>query len=189
MIKNQIFFGEEIPFQNHWKNITIEQINEVIPEKFLGKESFINFYTCYNGGDFTEYARFYPNELYELPESHQGLEMDVLGFFPISLPNEEGPSSYSVSVLTMEKTKTYGLTIQNQRDLFYKKSTHEFKEFFSTHIPFANDCADSTYLIDIKSGEIKYLDFDDYFENPKASFVVASSFEDFCKRIKKYNIG
>jgi len=185
MIKEQNFFSEVIPFVNPWKIISFKQINEVIQENFNGKEYFIDFYMIHNGGDFLKGSTFVPNELYELPESHQGMEMDVLGFYSISLPNEEGPSSYSVSVLTMEKKKIYNPTIQNQRDKFYKESTHEFKEFFSSHIPFANDCADSTYLIDIKSGEIKYLDFDDYFENPKASFVVASSFEDFCKRIKK----
>ena len=179
MIKNQIFFGEEIPFQNHWKNITIEQINEVIPEKFLGKESFINFYTCYNGGDFTEYARFYPNESCDLPEDwtdHKDLkEMNVLGFYEIALPNEE-KKSFSIQEIAKSLYE-------------HNESGDSFKKFITTHIPFANDLSSSIYLISVLSGEIKYLDFTEDFFNPENAVTVATSFSDFCKRIKKYNIG
>ena len=174
--ENGNYFGEEVFFANHWDNISADQINELVPENFPGKDSFVNFYVAHSGGDFGgdfQCASFSPNDSYRLPEKYQKIEWDVLSFFHIPLPNVEESEGYTIS---MKKT----------RDKFYRDSCEEFKPFFSSHIPFANDCADSTFLIYVKSGEIKYLDFDDYFENPNAAFVVASSFADFCKRIYLY---
>ena len=183
------FFGDDVAYTNHWTKISTNQIEVEVPEYFPGKEDFIKFYSAYNGGDFFEYSDFEPNPEFLLPTEFQDIdEWDVLGFYPISLPNEEGPSVSTYSVLTMKTTKKYSSTIQNQRDKFYQESAGEFKDFFSSHIPIANDSSDSTYFISIRTGEVKYLDFDDYFENPNLAFTVASSFSDFCKRIKKSSV-
>ena len=180
------FFGNNVSFTGHWKKISAKQIEAEVPECFPGKEDFIKFYSAHNGGNFLDYSDFEPNPKFPLPKEFQDKDRwDVLGFDPISLPNEEGPSVSTYSFLTMETIKTYSPTIQNQRDKFYQESASESKDFFSTHIPIATDSANSIYLISVSTGEVKYLDFDDYFEKPNLAFTVASSFLDFCNRIRK----
>lgn len=177
--KNNTFFGDDVLFSNHWNEITINQIEDFLPEKFPGNEDFIQFYITHNGGDFPKGSLFISDKTYKLPQKYLDVDMDVLGFYHIPIPNEEEVSTYTLSI----KKEIEELSLHEE--ILASNYSDKFQEFLLTHFPFANDCTASTFWIDIKSGEVKYLDFEEDFFNPEAAFVVASSFLDFCKRIFK----
>jgi hypothetical protein len=165
--KNE-FFGENIIFENHWKEITKYEINLYVVETFLGKEDFIKFYLEHNGGYFTDVVGFITN--YPLAKELGYNEMGISSFNHIPLPNEELNSN------------SFTFSIAKARDTLPKTNLDGFDNFLVHHIPFAND-EENDYFIDIRTGEIKYMDYETMEFNE--SIIVASSFKDFCKRIKK----
>lgn len=79
-----------------------------------------------------------------------------------------------------------GLNIDVMQDLIGEKYK-SFEDFILFHIPFALDVINNPFWIDIQTGEIKYIDFQ-VSTNPNDVVTVASSFKDFCMRIRKRTI-
>ena len=162
---NKIF--SEIAFENHWQQLTYERIIEFIG-CFPGDKEFIDFYLAKNGGAFTEGATFYANDFYKVPDDYQDIPVDSFLHIPLSENEDDKTYTYSIE---KEKNRRSGVS-------------EEFDKFILFHIPFADNEGDNTFWIDIQTGEIKYTDFEDMGYDPKKTIVVASSFSDFCKRIK-----
>lgn len=165
-MNEEVFFAEKIAFECHWKQVMREQIDEYI-DNFPGKEDFIKFYLTHNGGVFTDGAYFYPDEFYEVPKEYRFIE--IASFFHIPLLDDEDEKFHTMS---MEK----------ERDLRVI-SSDEFTDFVLFHIPIADNYASNSFWIDIQTGEIKYMDFEENW-HPDDAIVVAPSFFDFCKRIE-----
>lgn len=60
-----------------------------------------------------------------------------------------------------------------------------YEDFMLFHIPFALDVVSNPFWIDIQTGEIKYTDFEECLNPDEDAVIVASSFKNFCKRIRK----
>ena len=161
------FFKGEMVFENHWRQLALERINEMIGV-FPGRKDFIAFYLTYNGGVFTQGADFYSNDIYDLPEDYRSME--VGSFLHIPLPDDGNTESHTYSI-EKEKVRRTGFS-------------EKFDDFILSHLPFADNEGDNTFWIDIKTGEVKYTDFEFMGYNPDKTIVVASSFSDFCKRIE-----
>jgi hypothetical protein len=164
----QIFAGKVV-FGRHWRPVTIERINEVVGE-FPKKKDFIDFYLMYNGGVFSENALLYTDDFYTDSNDYRLLE--VLSFLHIPLPDDEDTESYTYSI-EKEKARRTG-------------HTAKFDDFVLCHIPFANDAGDDTYWICVKTGEVKFMEYEFMGYNPDNAITVAHSFSDFCKRIRTW---
>jgi hypothetical protein len=163
------YFIEEIVFINYWQKLSADQINSVIDD-FPGKKEFIRFYLTYNGGAFTEGATLYANELYKVPEEYE--EIEVNSFLHISLPDDGDVKPYTYSIEKERERRT--------------GQSEKFDYFISNHIPFADNPGDNTFWINKNTGEIVYIDYGDTGYDSDEGIVVASSFADFCKRIKAF---
>lgn len=162
------FFNNEIVFENHWKNVTLSQINEVIPHDFFGKKEFIEFYLCTNGGCFTNEAYIYRDSFYQVSKNDCNL-IEIASFLHIPLfEKDENPHWTSSIIEVMER-----------RDLL----SENFEEFTLFHIPFADNYGDNDFWIDIQTGEIKYIDYEESYD-PNDAIIVAPSFPEFCKNIQ-----
>jgi tetrahydromethanopterin S-methyltransferase subunit H len=73
--------------------------------------------------------------------------------------------------------------IENLRDSIGEQHKN-YEDFVLFHIPFALDVTDNPFWIDIQTGEIKYTDYEECIDPYKDAITVASSFKNFCKRIK-----
>lgn len=162
-IKDNLFFAEEITFDFPGEEISQNEIDEI--DNFPGKEDFVHFYHVHNGGDFIDGARFYPEDCYK-----------------VSL----GKASYiAVSVfLSISLNDVQGGNIESTKDMILL--AHEnYEDFMLFHIPFALDAVSNPFWIDIQTGEIKYTDYEVCLNPDEDAIVVASSFKDFCKCIRK----
>jgi hypothetical protein len=63
-----------------------------------------------------------------------------------------------------------------------KEHSPEANCFAETHIPFARDCAGNDFWIEMQTGLIKYISWEDGL--PNGIVVVAPNFKDFCLAIK-----
>ena len=61
--------------------------------------------------------------------------------------------------------------------------SENFDEFIDFHFPFAFNDGDNDFWIDIQSGEVKYIDYEDFGYDPKA-IIVASSFNEFITNLE-----
>lgn len=69
-----------------------------------------------------------------------------------------------------------------------ERMNENYEDFILFHIPFAIDAEENTFWIDIQSGEIKYTDDQTCINPNKDAVIVASSFKDFCKRIRNEKV-
>ena len=161
-MKEEIFFAEEIEFGYPREKIGKNEIDEI--EDFPGKEDFIEFYTIHNGLDFIHGARFFPESCYDI-SMYWNQYIGVTLFLPMRV-NDEGK----------------GLNIDTMRYMIEEKYD-SFEDFVLFHIPFAVDVTDNPFWIDIQTGEIKYIDFEESTD-PDDVITVAPSFKEFCKRIR-----
>ena len=161
------FFAEDIAFEDYWRQLTVEQIDEII-STFPGKQDFVDFYLAHNGGIFTENALLYTDDFYENPADYRLLEVD--GFLHIPLPNDEEGESFTYSIEKERKRRT--------------GHSDKFDEFVSCHIPFANDAGDNTYWINIETGKVKFMEYEYMGYDADKAITVAHSFYDFCKRLR-----
>lgn len=164
------FFAEDIVFEYPGEKIGEEEIDEL--DDFPGKEDFINFYMAHNGGTFIYGARFIPEDCYNFSKDNQ--EYIVLDYF-----------------LGMPVGESDGLNIEVMKDRVSEKHP-AFEDFVLFHIPFAVDVTNNPFWIDIQTGEIKYIDFEEsqnpfkMNQNPDDVITVAFCFKDFCKCIRKH---
>ena len=162
-MKDEMFFAEEIEFKVLGGKIGKKEIDEI--DDFPGKEDFIEFYTIHNGIDFIEGAWFVPESCYN--SSILGTSYITLALF-LRIPMDEKRvlNIYTMRYLIEEKYES-------------------FEDFVLFHIPFAVDGKYDPFWIDIQTGEIKYIDFEENTD-PDDVITVASSFKEFCKQIKGF---
>lgn len=130
-------FFKEIEFEVDGAEINDEQIKYSIPYDFNGKNDFIDFYKIYNGIDFPDGAFIKRSKFYVVSDDEYD-ELEVECFY-------EMPNSL---VEIWEATKEHSL---------------HAKLFAEQHIPFARDAAGNDFWIEIDTGMIKYVSWEDDF--------------------------
>ena len=140
--------------------ILLEDIEEEIPYSFLGKEDFIDFYLLSNGGYFNKAPYLCYNE--------RGVKktIEVSGFY--NIPKIGSESGMSIA-RALSRREGY---------------SEDFDEFIDFHFPFAFNDGDNDFWIDIQSGEIKYIDYEDLGYDPDKAIIVASSFNEFITNLE-----
>ena len=161
------FFTEDIIFEDHWRQVAVERIYEIICD-FPGKKEFTDFYLAHNGGVFTEHSLLYTDDLFADPCDYRLLEVE--SFLHIPLPDDGDAESF-----------TYSIEKEIKRRIGH---SGEYDNFVLSHIPFANDAGDNTYWIDTKTGKIKFAEYDYVGYDPDGAITVAHSFSDFCTRLR-----
>ena len=161
------FFSEEIVFENHWRQLTEKQIDKYI-DNFPGKNDFVEFYLSHNGGSFTEGAGLFADDHIKVPDDYKEIEVENFLHIPLSDDGDAKPYTYSIA---KEKERRYGYS-------------EKFDSFILSHIPFADNAGDNTFWLDKITGEVKYIDYENMGYDSDCAIIAASSFIDFCKRIK-----
>lgn len=135
--------------------MTKEEINNIIPSNFRGKDVFIQLYSIYNGVYFPNgaWVKIYHSQRAEDDED-EGLEIEFI---------------YSLEHLT----KMWNVL---------KNRSNEAKKFVETHIPFARDAAGNEFFIEINSGVIKYISWEDGLTENITD--IAPDFKEFCMAIE-----
>ena len=163
-MKDKIFFGREIAFVLSGKKISSNEIDEI--DDFPGKEDFIRFYTAHNGGYFMDRACFFPEDCYKVSVcGNPYISVDCFLEIPVDDMDDDG------------------INIERLKDLI-EFDWEGYEDFMLFHIPFALDIVQNPFWIDIQTGEIKYTDLEECPNPDEDAITVASSFKDFCKRIK-----
>ncbi|MCL5247600.1 hypothetical protein M4I21_17400 [Cellulophaga sp. 20_2_10] len=162
------FLNKDVVFENSWKKLSIAGINEIIPHNFQGKEDFIQFYLSTNGGCFTERAFIYIDNIYEMYNDDYN-PIEIMSFFHIPIEEDNEESDYTTSLIEASE----------RRELV----SEELEEFALFNFPFADNYADNDFWIDIQTGEIKYIDYEESYD-PNDAIIVAPSFSEFCKNIQ-----
>ena len=163
-LEDKVFFAEEIIFNVSGKKISQNEVDEI--DDFPGKEDFIQFYTVHNGGVFLRGAWFFPEECYNVSiKGESYIPMDCFLAIPVEDANEK-------------------INIEKWKDII-DRAYEKYEDFMLFHIPFAIDVVENTFWIDIQTGEIKYTDFEICLNPDEDAVIVASSFKNFCKRIRK----
>lgn len=160
-----VLLNPDIAFTDSWKVPTLEEINEVIPVEFQGREDFIQFYQSSNGGVFAEGAFFYPDSFY--PNINKNyVPIEISNFHYISKFDDDEESEALTSIL--------------QADLDRQGYLDWIDDILAFDLLFATNYADNDFLIDGQTGEIKYLDYEE-----EVILVIAPTFRDFCQNIQK----
>ena len=145
--------------------ILLEDIEEEIPYSFLGKKDFIDFYLSSNGGCFNKAPYLCYNE--------RGVKktIEVSGFYNIpKIGRESGMST----ARALSRREGY---------------SEDFNDFIDFHFPFAFNDGDNDFWIDIQSGEVKYIDYEDFGYDSNKAIIVSSSFKDFIMNLKSRGNG
>lgn len=163
-LRDGVFFAEEITFDFSGEEISQNEIDEI--DDFPGKEEFIQFYNIHNGGIFLHGAWFFPEK-----------------FYNVSIRNE---SYISMERFLMIRVGDSGEIYNIEKFMDLVTINHKnYEDFMLFHIPFALDVVSNPFWIDIQTGEIKYTDYEVCINPDEDAIVVASSFKNFCKCIRK----
>lgn len=127
------------------------QIEDLIPFYFEGKEDFILFYLSFNGVYFPKGAKI-------STESFLGVDEDE--YYELELEY-----IYDIEYILEVKEAI-------------KEQSEEVKKFAETHIPFARNAGGNDFFIEILTGKIKYVSWEYGIED--GLIEVAPSFKDFC---------
>lgn len=166
--KNILFINSEIVFENSWKKLSVNDINETIFFDFPGKKEFIEFYLASNGGCFSNGVYIYRDNFYKVERGDYN-SIEVSSFFHIPLIEDNDDFEYTISIPdAAERREDY---------------SRKFSEFVSFHIPFAENFGDNDFWIDVQTGEIKYIDYEES-DNPDDAIIVAPSFVEFCTKLQ-----
>ncbi|MDE6621176.1 MAG: hypothetical protein K2K74_11950, partial [Lachnospiraceae bacterium] len=122
------------------------------------------FYTTHNGGDFIYGAWFFPEDSFNVSISRFSY-IEIMAFLPIPVGDTKSGN------------------IESRKDLI-ALNYENYEDFMLFHIPFALDVVDNPFWIDIQTGEIKYTNHEVCLNPDKEAITVASSFKNFCKRIR-----
>jgi hypothetical protein len=155
MNKNH-FFANNVVFQTRESHFTEKEIIDIIPYAFEGKEYFVQFYLTYDGIWFPDSAYLYRDLFYKVSDEDNMLAIDHFLF------------------LTNAETTVISIWDAIKENKGIKK------EYSDNHIPFACDAGGNLFLIELKSGKIKYMEM----ESPYDVTLVAPSFIDFCNGIQ-----
>lgn len=161
------FISNKIVFENSWKKVSVDDVYEIVTD-FPGRKDFVDFYLIKNGGCFTNGAYIYRDNFYKVEKSDYNV-IEVSSFFHIPVKGDIEDSEYTMSILE---------AIDRREDY-----SEDFDEFTSFHIPFADNFGDNDFWIDIQTGEIKYIDYEES-DNPNDAIIIAPSFIEFCQHLQ-----
>lgn len=153
-----IELSNDLLFETDNNGITEEDILNIIPRRLRNKEDFIEFYLKYNEAFFPDGAFVRRSRFYEIKEDEYD-ELEVEIFYNIKRKLNE----------IWEATK---------------ENSKEAKEFAEEHMPFAGDAAGNDFWVEISTGIIKYISWEDDF--PEAITIAAPNFREFCLAIEPY---
>ena len=161
----ELLQSKEIFIERSSYHILLKDIEEEISHLFIGKKDFIDFYLLRNGGYFNRAPYLCYNE--------QGIKktIEVSGFYSIPKIGDE---------LNMSISKAL-----SRREGY----SEDFDEFIDFHFPFAFNDGDNDFWIDIQSGEVKYIDYEDFGYDSNKAIIVSSSFKDFIMNLKSRGNG
>lgn len=151
---NHFFSDSNLNFQILKAGITKEQIDNIIPFNFKGKDVFVQFYAAYNGVYFPNGALIKSYHFDNVNDEYEELEVEFI---------------YNIEHLT----KMWDVL---------KNRSMDTKNFVETHIPFARDASGNEFFIEINTGEIKYIAWEEGLN--EGIINVVSDFEKFCLAIE-----
>ncbi len=151
---NRFFSDSNLNFQVLKSGLTKEQIDNIIPFDFKGKNVFIQFYVTYDGVYFPDGA---------------------------SIKTKVADNEYN----ELEIEFIYNIEHLSKMWSVLKNRSNETKKFVETHIPFARDAAGNEFFINLNTGAIKYIFWEDGLNDNIID--VASNFEEFCLKIEPLN--
>ncbi|STZ64206.1 Uncharacterised protein [Moraxella lacunata] len=164
MNNRNLFLNKNIIFTQHWKSINLADIEEIIPNNFLGRQDFIDFYLLNNGGLFHHGAFFYRDVFYKI-ENDLYLPIEISSFYYMPKIGDKEKSEYLTSIIEANTDR------------------HGFSDFIDDildfDVIFATNFSGNDFCIDGQTGEIKYIDYHD--EN---AIIIAPSFKEFCEHIQ-----
>lgn len=170
MIRSRFFRDPNVGFNENELGppITADQIRAVVPENFAGKEDFVDFYSCHNGGSLTGKTRFYRDLYCEVRrDDFNDLYIAVL----LSIPRT------SDEVIVGSMLRLRDAIMEGVRDLDYKGADGAtYSDFVAAHIPISDDGHGNYCWIHASSGRIRHVNFEFYEKGP---MEVAPSFIDF----------
>ena len=173
MIRSRFFRNPEMGFETVGPPITAEQINRAIPEEFLGKDQFVKFYLCHNGGLMSKNTHFY-RDIFHKVGPNDFNELYVHDFY--SIPPNPG-AKLPASILASREAIRQGCG-----DLRYQGAGGgAYIDFVDSHIPISGDASGDDIWIHIPSGRIRYVNFDCAPED--GPIEVAPSFIDFVSNL------
>lgn len=163
---SKFFTDPHLKFEKSLHGLIYEEINAFIPQSFNGKDFFVEFYKCFNGGYFYDGAFIYRDNFNEINDNDLNLmEIEAFNFIPIN----DIHSSYLLSILDILK--------------YRRNISEDFIYFSQLHIPFAGDAGDGDYWINLESGRVKYTRSTD-IDCLNNIIDIAPSFRDYCLNIQ-----
>lgn len=169
---SDVFFGDSrVEFVVVGPPVSEEQIVSAIPEMFNGKEEFIRFYLCHNGGKLTKFV--YRDRVASDPESKiDRVQVESVFFIPRD-QDETVPRLRSIVKVLKQRSAAYGgLSAKGYPNL---------QVFFDSNYPIGTDASDNTFWLEIPSGRIRYFQWECYEEGPQP---IASSFVEFVRNFE-----
>ncbi|WP_159093983.1 MULTISPECIES: SMI1/KNR4 family protein [Stenotrophomonas] len=171
MAQPPVFARNNVAFNDSAPSVPIDLVAAMVPGSFPGRDGFIAFYAAHNGGYFDGGAVFYRNAFYEAA-SDEFNRLELEAFHYIEAPHM--PAN--------PRLVSMGEVMKWRRD--HHPEARAFLEF---HIPFAGDCGDNDYWIDLRTGAVKFtVSWDGIRANE--AIPVAPDFLAFCANIQRRSL-
>ena len=170
MQKKNLFKDKRLQLWGDAVPVSEADINRAVPEKFLGKDDFVEFYVKRNGGMFKGEAYFYRDTFHRVPRGKVN-SMPISCFFPIPLSMKDADNPpVTIASMKAASLKGYG-------------RFREMKEFLKTHIPIADDGGGDSYWIEVPTGRICYIKMEYVGAGPINIIEIAPTFAEFVSNI------
>lgn len=158
IMDKMMFKNQELKYEGSDLHINEKTIIDVIPPKFQGRTDFVEFYLYLNGIFFPDSADITTN------------------YFINPIDGEEYYYTLSVDYFyDIDSIKKYQLTLKESF----------CKEFIEDHFIFARNPSGNEFFIEIPSGKIKYVDWEEW-GTTEAVIDVANNFKEFCDRLEPH---
>ncbi|WP_113618219.1 SMI1/KNR4 family protein [Chitinophaga flava] len=139
----------------------------MFPEAFEGKADFLKFYLARNGGYFRKGCRIYRDHFYDVSkDGYTSVEVESFHFIP-RYPGDDSPFLLAMNMVWERKAK-------------YSSA---LKDFCKSHVPFAGDGSDNDYWLDLQTGLIKSIRWEES-DHPDDAILIAPSFYEFCTHLQ-----
>ena len=155
----RMMFDENLSFRSTKVSRPIEEVKKILKDiDYSNIGDLIEYYTSNNGTTFFYDAEMHRSVFYSLGAGNESIDRISVAFF-----------------LSLEEiVKIRDLKIEVEPTL---------REFFDEHIPFADDGFGNDFWIELSSGVIKKVYYDD---DPPFQLMVAPSFISFCKSLRNF---
>lgn len=158
------FLKDDLVFEDSWETLSISAIDALLPDKFDGREDFLQCWLAANGGYFTKGCVLYRDHFYDVSaDGYTDVEIESFYFIP-RYPGDDSPVLLAMPDV-WERRKRYSTAM---------------RKFCETHLPFAGDGGDHDYWLDLTTGLIKLM----VPEESEEAILVAPSFKDFCTHLQ-----